>query len=231
MDSRMRSSIVALLLTLASASTEAARSIRVEFGEDWGPGLSLDACPGSSSASMFVTLAGSNITYTFSGQSDPNFNFDTDTYCQVTTPFNPGDPGATYFSQFSIPTDEPGLRAMIGSNRDNRARAIRYSFLSGPRFNNPNGFQWAFYTFRERIIVVGLYGLTGIPLTSAHSFIAPGIWDGGVEGYDDRYFCFRRSEAAPGGTLESIGSWNGNLSVVGNTCLQEVATLFRDGLE
>ncbi len=226
--------MIAVLAALASQHGEAAqRSIRIDFVGDWGNALSLDACPGSTTANTLVTWGGDFDTYTFSGQSDPAFNFNTDTYCQITVAYDPLQPGDAYFSSASFFTgDEPGLAAMVGANLDNHATAVRYAYLAGNRFDNPNGFQWAFYEFRNEITVVGLYGLTGIPLTDQHAYISPGIWQGGTDGYDGEYFCFRSYFGVFGAQfVDYLGTWNGTLAEQDNVCLQEIATIFEDGME
>jgi hypothetical protein len=222
----------AFALTLAASLSPAAaatRAIRVDFGGDWGSGFNIGSagCPGTSASNRLVLWNG----FTFAGNSDPNFNFAVDTYCQVTTPFT--TVGEPYFSSASFfQGDETALAALVGTNTNNAASAIRYSYLGGPRFSNPNGFQWAFYFFPSRsLTIVGLYGLTGIPYFDATSFITgPGgqqIWRGGTDGYDGEYFCFTGAGA---GTTYA-GEWNGLASDTTSPCLTPFLVLFKNGFE
>jgi hypothetical protein len=221
---------VALMLAATTAPAGAAtRAIRIDFGGDWADGLPIGSasCPGTSASNRLVLWNG----FTFAGNSDPNFNFGVDTYCQQTTPFT--QPGEPYFSNLSFFTgDENGLAALVGTNTNNAASAIRYTWLAGPRFSNPNGFQWAFYFFPSRqLTIVGLYGLTAIPLFDATSFISgPGgqqIWRGGSDGYDGEYFCFTGTGA---GTTYA-GEWNGLPSDTTSPCLTPFLVLFKNGFE
>ena len=214
----------------ASHAAAATRGIRIDFVGDWGAApfdIGTSDCAGTSASNVLVVRNG----FTFSGDSDPNLHFNVDTYCQKTTPFDPGNPSDPYFSRTSFFTgDETGLAAMVGTNTDNAVSGIRYAYLGGNRFNNPNGFQWAFYFFPRGVTVVGLYGLTSIPLFDQTSYITNGgfdVWLGGFDGYDGQYFCFEGS--GPGTSY--IGEWNGLLSDVSSTCLQKIAVQFVDGFE
>lgn len=217
-------------LLVAVAALAATRSIRVDDGGGWTAGsLGTAACPGTSSQGRLVLSMG----WTFSGQSDPQYLFNTNAYCQRSVPFNPQSPGAPYFSENSFFGDELALASFVGLNQDNAVSAIRYSYLDDDLFNNPDGFQWAFFSFPHDVTFVELYGLDGTPMTDAHSYIiGPGtiVWRGGTNGYDGEYFCFRRS--APAQTLHQfVGTWDGVLPNNGNACLGLLDIQFTSGFE
>lgn len=221
-------------LCCAGTATGAPRGIRVEFGSEWGGNnegvIGTAACPGTSAANVLVQWNG----YTFSAQSDPQFGFNVDTYCQNAEPYEPGDSVSDYFNAASFRADESGLAAMVGANRHGQVSAIRYSYFGGPRFNDPNGFQWVFYSFPRQVTVVGLHGLVAIPLTNQYSYIeGPGgrVWNGGSDGNNGEYYCFR-GLSGPGGTEHVyVGTWSGSIAETDNACLQLIATIHSDGFE
>ena len=225
----VRAALALALATVLLPSGAATRAIRVDFGGDWGSGLAIGtvACPGTSANNRLIVWNG----FTFAGNSDPAQNFNVDTYCQASTPFT--TVGEPYFSSTGFFTgDENGLAALVGTNTNNAASAIRYSWLNAPRFNNPNGFQWAFYSFPSRqLTIVGLYGMIGIPIFDATSFItAPGgasIWRGGTNGNDGTYFCF----TGAGASTTFAGTWNGLSSDTSSPCLVAFLSLFKNGFE
>jgi hypothetical protein len=225
--------IALLVALLAPGSADAVtRGIRIDFAGDWGDAdaayaIGSPQCAGSSSLDTLVRFRG----YTFSGYDDPGYEFDTDTYCQRTVPYDPSAPFDPYFSSASFFTgDEPGLAALVGANTDNAVSAIRYAYLGGPRFSEPNGFQWAFYFFPHGVTVVGLYGLTAIPLTDEASWIedptGSRIWLGATDGYTTEYFCFKDVD----GATQYLGTWNGSLQESG-ACAAALGELFTDGFE
>jgi hypothetical protein len=73
--------------------------------------------------------------------------------------------------------------------------------------------------------VVGLYGLESATLDDT-SYIKAGtlfVWKGS-QGYDGQYFCFRANAY--------IGSWNGELTDTGSTCLQAFSdSIFENGFD
>ncbi len=226
----LRATFALALLVAVLPANAATRAIRVDFAGDWGDALNIGSagCPGTSASNRLVLWNG----FTFAGNIDPAFNFAVDTYCQATVPFNPAFPGDPYFHNTSFFADESALGALVGANTNNAASGIRFSYLGGPRFSSPNGFQWAFFFFPSRsLTIVGLYGLAGIPYFDATSFITtPGgqsVWRGQTDGYDGQYFCFTGSGA---GTTFA-GTWNGLNTDVTSPCLTPFLVLFKNGFE
>jgi hypothetical protein len=230
---RRRQCFVAVGVLIAALDVEAGRAIRVNFGDEWVEhALGTSQCFGSSTGNPLVHRLG----FTFSGHADPLFDFEVDAYCQRSVSYDPENPSNGYFSQSSLfEGDELVLRQMIGPNLDGNVSAIRYTYLGGDRFDSPTGFQWTFFDFsRQGVVLVGLYGLTGIPFTPGSSYIDDGgarLWDGWYDGYDGQYFCFEFDPNIGGWGYRPFGTWDGTLSAPTNPCLQEIATLFEDGME
>jgi len=200
-------------LGLVVADADAGRrAVRVDSGGWTQHALGAEACPGSIHTSTLVQYAG----LTFSGRNHPAFL--AETYCQTS---NPGE-----FDQFTFfQGDEPVLAAFVGDNDGDEVTAIRYVYLDGPPFEDPDGFQWAFYFFPDELTVVGLYGLVTHVFDDT-SYITDGwvdYWNGATDGYDGEYFCVHHGIW--------IGSWDGTLEDTGSACLAALQRVFGDGFE
>lgn len=209
---------IAMALLVCSVDADAGRrSLRIEFiaWDNDGKTIGSPDCPGTSAGSLLVEWNG----FTFSGRDDPSYL--TDTYCQTTIPCD----GEEFdcFNSNAIFDDEPGLQDLVGDNPGDAITGIRYSFLDGDRFEDPAGFQWAFYSFPGNVTIVGLYGLLETPL-DATSYIRQGqtvLWQGDIDGFDGEYFCFNGSTY--------IGTWDGEPA--GTDPLVACHWIFRHGFE
>jgi hypothetical protein len=217
------------LLALSGQAGAGSRSIRVEFGDDWGAELAIgtSACPGTSGSNTRVLWN----SFVFAGGDNPDYHFDFETYCQITGAYDPQDPGKAYFSGLSFSaSEEPGLRTLVGANRNNAVTGIRYTYLSGPKFADPNGFQWALYFFPRNMVVVALNGLIDLSPYDTDSYILDSgfdyIWYGDSSGAEG-YFCFEETVSG----ADFIGTWDGSLSDTSNECLRRIDVLFENDFE
>ncbi len=218
---RLRQSLIVLvagLFLLATFDADARRrALRVEFLDWTNPVLVVPSadCPGTSSTnSLVVEPVKASVGLDMTGfvfDSSDNALLLNGRYCQEGNRFTGSEFSDEYLNAESFdPVDDPGMRALIGTNEDNAVQALRYTFLTAPfdPNNTPGpddaGFQWAFFTFPGGVTLVRFTG----------DFVEPGP-DGGLEpilragatelfngytdtigssGYDGEYFCFRGEE-------------------------------------
>jgi hypothetical protein len=179
------SGFVVLLMcsVLAQHADAARRSLRIDFGNEWGFGEPCD--PGLLSGKL-LTWRG----YTFSGYAPLVLQ---NNYCQYAA-------GLAASNMFA-PEDAP-VKNLLKPGET--ISAARFWFLSGAS-NFPTegdqGFQWAFFHFDDAI-VVGLNGPVEIdgnfegqplPVTAVSSYLKASdgstLWDGAA--FDGEYLCFR----------------------------------------
>jgi hypothetical protein len=204
--------LVALLFFMMSVTDAMAarRSLRIDF-DAWSSAYDItdpDFCPRYFAGSALIrgTLVFQNNQF-----PDP---FLTNAYCQDIPNWNAIEQPSIYdyLNSEVISPDEPGLAAKIGENRDpDPITAERYTFLDGAEFDeNTSGYQWAFYSFPNGVVLVALYGEAPIQAEGYSPFIyrSPDsdnvIWEANTNGFDGQYFCFEFGEF--------IGFWDGELA-------------------
>ena len=228
----MRASV--LLLTVAMFLLEMVfcdpahavrRSIRFAAG-GWDGQFSFGVnCPGTTplggSPAASLPLDWGEIRFHGRGDTDYTDNMG----CDKTIPdqFN-----ESYFEFLDPP--ENSLRTFVGTNIDNAASALRYTWTS----NDPTkgSYQWILYSFPKGITIAGLYGLYDVsqfpevPLVlDVSTAIEQGgvtVWSAAGNQFDGEYFCFVDGEFA--------GLWNGELDDHGSACL-EAGDIFNGGFE
>jgi hypothetical protein len=203
-----------VLLILVSIDAEGAtrRSLRIEFLDWTNPVYDLPGpnCPGTEVDSILVVgpkepdIDLNLFGVTFSGFDDPEFL--EGTYCQQTNQFTGSEDEFDYFNQQAFGAEDPDIRALVGENKDNFVKGLRYTFLAvpydpgEPPSPDDPGFQWVFYTFGTTgITLARLRGLEDYESTSDDGPGPPFISKGGGifwewppdDEYLGEFFCFR----------------------------------------
>lgn len=188
-----------LALLLSSFTADARRALRVEgeFSNTWELA---QACVGTSSElpGPIRSDTGVNLSGTvFVGRSDITTAIER---CEVAVQFR--NEGEDYFnsSDFELEDDFDGddpnllsnaaIRKLVGENKDQFSKAIRYSFLN-------DGFQWLFFTFSNGATLVRFRGIETssglIPLDDRTSIVNGStvyfrgdLW----ADYNGEFFCF-----------------------------------------
>ena len=213
----IRAGLLLVLLLLAFDAVAQKRGIRIDNPSNWTLGsIGSAGCPGTTAGSLLVSALG----YTFSGRaSTASENYALNDYCEVALPGT--------LSKLNYPhPDENGLRELLGTGSG--ITGVRYDFLDNGVASSADGFQWTFFTFPSGVTLVALYGLDGSVngiVPDATSYIKKGtttLWSG-AGGYGGEYFCFQN------GTY--LGTFDGNPSVIGNTCLTALGVVFINGFD
>lgn len=213
--------LVAALFLIATFDADARRrALRIEFNDWTNPVFMVPGaeCPGTSNLHSRVESP----VKASVGLSLPGIEFDSNAsdnplllngrYCQEGNPFTGSEFSDEYLNAESFdPTDDPGMRALIGDNQDNAVKGLRYTFLTEPL--NPDdtpgpndaGYQWVFYTFPNNVTLIRFRGDFVDDVDEYAEPIVRSAGDTLFDGfaiinddlsniYDGEFFCFRGQE-------------------------------------
>jgi hypothetical protein len=191
-------SLVCLLLwiTFIPDAVAARRGLRIDFNA-WSnayPITSSDHCPRYDSGS--VLTRGDLV---FQNPQNPT-PYAENMYCQDIPNYSFGMATDEYLNSEVFPDEEAGLAAKVGPNQGSLVDSVtaeRYTFLDGDeQVEGATGFQWAFYSFPDGVLIVALYTDLAVqadgfdPVIYHASDEEDIVWEASVNGFDGQYFCF-----------------------------------------